>query len=293
MKYIPFIMIMAMIAWGSNWVSAKILMNYLNVYELIFWRFLLAAIFLFFIIIYLKFSFKISFKEFVYSVLSAVILGIYNYFFFLGDHFGSAALGGVLVTTLNPLITFLFVAYLYKKRLKNYEITALILGIIGSFIIIKIWNFSFDKGVMFFILASFTWPFLTILSSKIKNENSLVFSFYMFLFTSFIMFFIFLKGKIILPDMDFKGYFNLFALSIYGTSFATAAYFLGSSVLGSKKASSYIFIVPFSAVLFSALFFNEKIDLFIVIGGIISLSAVYLLNGYNFFKGGIFEKFKK
>ena len=292
MKYIQFFMIMAMIAWGSNWISAKILMSYMDVYELIFWRFLLAFISLFLILLFLKVSFLINLKEIFYAFLSAVILGIYNYFFFLGDHLASAALGGVLVTTLNPIITFLIIALLNRKRLKRYEIISLILGVTGSFLIIKIWNFSLNKGVVFFLLASFTWPLLTILSSKIEHKNSLVFSFYMFLFTTLIIFFIFLKGKIAIPQMDIKGYFNLFALSIYGTSFATAAYFLGSSILGGKKASSYIFIVPLSAVIFSSIFFNERIDLFLVIGGIISLSGVYLLNGFNLLKGGLIEKFK-
>jgi len=109
----------------------------------------------------------------------------------------------------------------------------------------------------------------------------------MFLFTTLIIFFVFLKGKIAIPQMEIKGYFNLFALSVYGTSFATAVYFLGS-----KRASSYIFIVPLSAVIFSSIFFNGKIDLFLVIGGIISLSGVYLLNGFNLLKGSLIEKFK-
>ncbi len=277
-----FLLVLAMVAWGSNWVSAKILMNSFTALDLIFWRFFLAAVGLLIILLGFGISLKLSVKDFLKSFLSSVFLALYNLFFFLGDHFASASLGGVLVTTLNPAVTFFIISRLYKKKLSQKEIFALVLGALGSVLIIKIWQFdlSFNKGVLFFLICAFIWPVLTIISSNIKKENSLSFSFYMFLFTSLIM--LFFVKKIELPPFDVKIYFNLFALSIFGTSFATAAYFLGSSILGSKKASAYIFIVPLTSVVFAFFFLKEKIDIFMIIGGIISIMGVYMLNGYEF-----------
>ena len=276
-----FLLILAMVAWGSNWVSAKILMNYFNAANLIFWRFLLAGIGLLVILIMFKTSLKISFKNLFISFFSAVFLSLYNLFFFLGDHFASAALGGVLVTTLNPIVTFLIFALINKKKVTKKEKFALFLGAIGSILIIQIWKFdlSFNKGILFFILAALTWPVLTLISSNIKKEDSLSFSFYMFIFTSIITLFFIKHFEI--PPFNLKIYVNLFALAIFGTSFATAAYFLGSSVLGGKKASAYIFIVPLTSVFFAYVFLNEKIDFFMIIGGIISIIGVYILNGYE------------
>lgn len=276
-----FLLVLAMIAWGSNWVSAKILMNYFNAANLIFWRFLLAGIGLLVILIMFKTSLKISFKNLLISFFSAVFLSLYNLFFFLGDHFAFAALGGVLVTTLNPIVTFFIFALINKKKITKKEKFALFLGVAGSILIIQIWKFdlSFNKGILFFILAALTWPVLTLISSNIKKENSLSFSFYMFMFTSIITLF-FIKNFEI-PPFNLKIYLNLFALAIFGTSFATAAYFLGSSVLGGKRASAYIFIVPLTSVFFAYIFLNEKIDFFMITGGIISIIGVYILNGYE------------
>ncbi len=276
-----FLLILAMIAWGSNWVSAKILMNYFSAGELIFWRFLIASFSLLIVLVIFKISLKLSFKNIIISILSAVFLSLYNLLFFLGDHLASAALGGVLVTTLNPIVTFLIIAFLNKKILSKKEIFALFLGAIGSIFIIKIWQFdiTFNKGILFFILAALIWPLLTIISSNIEKENSLTFSVYMFLFTAIITYFF--VNKTIVPSFDFKITFNLLALSVFGTSFATAAYFFGSSVLGGKRASTYIFIVPLTSVLFAVLFLNEKIDIFMIIGGIISIIGVYILNGFE------------
>ncbi len=277
-----FLLIFAMVAWGSNWVSAKVLMNAFTALDLIFWRFLLAAFGLLIILLIFRISLKLSFKDYLKSFVSSVFLSLYNLFFFLGDHFASASLGGVLVTTLNPIVTFFIISRIYKKKLTKKEILALILGAIGSILIIKIWRFdlSINKGILFFLICALLWPVLTIISSNVKKENSLSFSFYMFLFTSLITMF-FLK-KIDFPSFNVKIYFNLFALSIFGTSFATAAYFLGSSILGSKKASAYIFIVPLTSVIFAFMFLKEKIDIFMIIGGIVSITGVYMLNGYEF-----------
>ncbi|WP_024791059.1 MULTISPECIES: DMT family transporter [unclassified Lebetimonas] len=282
MKNLSLMLYLAMFAWGSNWVSAKILMDYFNAYELIFWRFFIAAFGLFFVIIYMKISFKIDKREIFYSFICSIVLCLYNYFFFLGDHFGNASLGGVLVTTLNPVLTFFALAMIAKKALKKSELLALILGVFGSFLIIKIWRFNLnDKGIVYFLLATVTWVILTIVSSKIKKENSLVFSFLMFLFSTVFIYLTFLKLKIPRLDIDLKGWVNLLSLSVFGTTFATAAYFYASSVIGGKRASAYIFLVPFSAVILSWIFLKEKIDIFVIIGGIISLTGVYILNGYS------------
>jgi len=52
-----------MVAWGETWVSAKILNGYLNINELIFWRFLFASIRMLGVLLFLRISFKESLKE--------------------------------------------------------------------------------------------------------------------------------------------------------------------------------------------------------------------------------------
>jgi len=274
-KLLLFLMIMAMIAWGETWVSAKILNSYLPSSELVFWRFLFTAIGLLPLVFYFKD--KVDLKL---AFISGILLFFYNLFFFLGTKYGLASIGGVLVTTLNPIVTFILIALLYRKKLKKIEIFGLILGFLGSFLILGFWKFGseiFNKGNIFYILASFTWPILTIVSSK-NRSNAITFSFFMFVFTSLISL-IFLGFKVHnIFKLDFKFWLNMFLLSFYATSFATTIYFLGVKRLGSKIASAFFFLVPVSAIVFSTVFLKEKITLNLVIGGILSIMAVYLIN---------------
>jgi drug/metabolite transporter (DMT)-like permease len=48
--------------------------------------------------------------------------------------------------------------------------------------------------------------------------------------------------------------------------------------LGSQRAAAFIFTVPVSAMLFSALLLGEEFDGFIIVGGVFSVTAVYLIN---------------
>jgi drug/metabolite transporter (DMT)-like permease len=170
--------------------------------------------------------------------------------------------------------------------LRQDEWFALILGALGTLIILKIWNYGLDMwrqpGVVYFILAAATWPWITILSSRFKKGSPLVLSFYMFLITALGDWALFLNFHIpTLSTFHTLQWLNLLSLSLYGTTFGTSVYFLAASRWGGAKASGYFFLVPFSAALFAAIFLHEEIGLYTVFGGLFTLLAVYQINGYN------------
>ena len=55
-------------------------------------------------------------------------------------------------------------------------------------------------------------------------------------------------------------------------------YFFASSKIGAIKASSYIFVVPLTAIIFSKIILNEQILPTTILGGMLSISAIYLIN---------------
>lgn len=77
-------------------------------------------------------------------------------------------------------------------------------------------------------------------------------------------------------DLVFWG--NLFFSATITTSLATTFYFVATSRIGASKASSFIFMVPFSAALGSWIFLNEVIEIHTIIGGLLGIAAVYILN---------------
>ena len=278
-------MVFAMITWGYSWVGAKILGPYGHVSTKIFLRFFFASIALIPILLKYRIPFRIDKKGFIFILWNSISLCSYNYFYFKSTHMGLAGVGGVLVTTLNPILTSLFVfSFLDRSSAKLKEFVGLIMGLTGGSIIMRLWEMDIalmiSSGNIFYILASCSWVSVTIASQKSKTHiHFLTYSFWSFLSASlFSLSFCEIESISQTINYDSIYWLNIFLLSILVMSFANTMYFFASSKIGAVKASSYIFVVPLTAIIFSKIILNEQVLYTTVLGGILSVVAVYLIN---------------
>jgi len=278
----------AMIGWGASWVNAKVLSHYINAYDMIFFRFFITAVGMIPIILYFKESFKIDIKSFLVATFGALVFIFYMKYYFLGTKYGTASLGGAFVTTLVPILTYLFLALLKEKRLQKKDYFALGLGALGVLTMLNFWSFNLKEILvvqnLYFILASLLWPVFTIISSKAKSVSPLVYSFYLYIITITIdgLFFVDFKS-IEYQSFDFYFWINLLVLSIVSSVYSNTIYFIGIKKLGAGNVSTFIFLVPFSAIVLSAIFLHEHIGISIIIGTILTLWAIKILNNIKFF----------
>jgi len=278
-------MVFAMITWGYSWVGAKILGPYGHVSTKIFLRFFFASIALIPILLKYHIPFKIDKKGFMFILWNSISLCSYNYFYFKSTHMGLAGVGGVLVTTLNPILTSLFVfSFLDRSSAKLKEFVGLIMGLTGGGIIMRLWEMDIalmiSSGNIFYILASCSWVSVTITSQKSKNHiHFLTYSFWSFLSSSLLsLSFCEIESISQTINYDWIYWLNIFLLSIVVMSFANTMYFFASSKIGAVKASSFIFVVPLTAIIFSKIILNEQVLYTTVLGGVLSVIAVYLIN---------------
>ena len=278
-------MVFAMITWGYSWVGAKILGPYGHVSTKIFLRFFFASIALIPILLKYHIPFRIDKKGFIFILWNSISLCSYNYFYFKSTHMGLAGVGGVLVTTLNPILTSLFVfSFLDRSSAKLKEFVGLIMGLTGGGIIMRLWEMDIalmiSSGNIFYILASCSWVSVTITSQKSKNHiHFLTYSFWSFLSSSLLSFsFCEIESISQTINYDWIYWLNIFLLSIVVMSFANTMYFFASSKIGAVKASSFIFVVPLTAIIFSKIILNEQVLYTTILGGILSVVAVYLIN---------------
>ena len=283
-------MVFAMIFWGASWISTKVLTNYINEYELVFLRMGICFITLFPIIYFFKFSFKLDIKSFFLILIASLVLTSYSISMFIGLKHGSAGFGGALVTTLIPINTFIIVAILSRKTISLKHSFALLLGAFGVLNMLNIWNFNlneiFSKDTLYFLLSSILWPILTIITAKASKIHAFVFTFYTYIISSVVLILFFVDTSIFerVVAFDFIFWFNLFVITILSTTFATSIYFIGATKLGTKEVSSFIFLVPATALIIGAIFLGEKITLNTVIGTIFTIIAIYILNNLSFLK---------
>tara|TARA_R110002033_G_scaffold10172_8_gene33404 strand:- start:13939 stop:14838 length:900 start_codon:yes stop_codon:yes gene_type:complete len=283
------LMFLAMAGWGASWVSAKVLSAYINEYELVFFRNVFTIITLLPVLLYSKKSFHINLKSFILVVVASIVMIAYMKCYFLGTKFGTASLGGALVTTMIPINTFLIMALFFGRRIGKKDIFALVLGGLGVLTMLNIWSFSheqiFSQKNIYFVLASILWPILTIVSSKATKISPMVFTFYMYVISTILVMIFFVD----VPNIDYKAFdwifwLNVLSISVISTTFATTIYFVGIEKLGTNEVSSFIFLVPLFAIILSVIFLKEHISLTIIIGTILTLIAVKILNNIRIFK---------
>ena len=270
-----------MISWAIAWTNAKIVGEYLSFYNLIFFRFLLGFISLLPFLMYNKKNLP-SLKAYKYIIIPSILFFIYNIAFFKGTYFGEAGRGAILVTTLNPLFTLLIISFIRKKIIFK-EVLGIIVGLFGGLIIMDVFKYGFDiifdiKNI-YFLICAFTWGVMTVfIDLAQKKINPYIFISLCYFFTMVISWFFTDFRLIDLSLLDFRFYFNFFLVSIAAMSFGTSVYMYSTSIIGPIKASVFIFSVPFLAMGTSFVFLNEIFSLNTMVGGLISLIAIYIVN---------------
>ena len=284
-----FMMVLAMAGWGASWVNAKVLSSYINEYEMMFLRNFFTIITLAPILVITKKYFYSNTKSLILAFIAAIVMIVYLKFYFLGVKFGTASLGGALVTTLIPINTFILMALVFGKKLEKKDVFALVLGMFGVLTILNIWTFSFEEIFtehnLYFLAASILWPIFTIISSKSTKTSPLVFSFYMYVFMTILLLIFFVEPvKMNYASFDWIFWANILCVAVVSTTFATSIYFIGIEKLGTNEVSSFIFLVPFFAISLSVIFLKEHISYSIIFGTIMTLIAVKILNNIQIFK---------
>jgi len=281
-KRLYFIMSVAMFSWAIAWTNAKIVNEYLSFYNLIFLRFLIGFISIY-PFIYRKDNIKIlTFKNLKFIIPCSIIFYIYNLSFFMGTHYGYAGKGAVLVTTLNPIITFIIMLFI-NKRINRKEVFGISLGLLGGLFIMNI----FKEGVLhifhlnniFFLICAVTWGINTVITNYgQKKINSYQFIFYCYLLTTIISIPFTSISEINLINLNMRFYTNFLLVSLGAMSFGTSVYLYATPRLGPIKASAFIFSVPFLALGTANIFLNEPLSYNVIIGGALSLLAIYIIN---------------
>ncbi len=277
-------MVISMIIWGGSWVSAKVMAERLSPEVLSFWRFFLSFVSFIPMLIVLRKPLVISVRGTIYSALGAFFISAYMYYFFRGLEHGLAGAAGVLVTSLMPLMTLLLSLVLLGRKTKQRDLSGLVLGMAGAAVLLRLWTFDthdlFQSGNLFFVLCSALWALVTICSQRASETVSpYIFSFLTYgISTLFFLPSALSENVMAIFNQDAIFWVNLIFLAVISSNFATTIYFIAAERLGSYRTSSFVFLVPSSAMLLSWIFLGEVPQPSTLIGGTIAISAVYLIN---------------
>ncbi|MBU1658503.1 DMT family transporter [bacterium] len=277
-----YLLVLAMLLWGGGWSALKILTYNLPLDVIIFWRFFIMSISFLPIVYFMKKPLLINKGSIKYVLGSSVLNIAFMAFSYLGVKYGLAGSGGVIITTLSPVMTFLLIAVIFKKRLKNSQYFGLFLGVIGGAIMLQIsdMNLFLNGSNIYFLLCALVWAGVTLLSQHSHKYIHPVHYSFLISIVATISTFMYAYDSNLLSVFNEGTTFwiAMIYIAVLGQSVATTIFFMASGKLGSEITSSFMFLVPIFALLIAWIVLDESVQTHVLMGGIISLLAVYFIN---------------
>ena len=275
-------MILAMFFWGSGWSALKVLTYELPMEVVVFWRFFFMTLAFIPVLIYFKKPLTLDFGALKYALSSAVLNVSFMFSSFYGIKYGLAGAGSVIITTLSPILTVLVMAVLFRKKLSTMQYFGLLLGLFGGYILLQLHDVAlfFHSANLYFVLCALIWAGVTILSQHShKHIHPIHYSFIISLVATIFMFgYAYDAPLLSVFEQEWQFWIAMLYLAIFGQTIATTIFFIASGKLGSEKTSSFMFLVPVFALLSASLLLGEPMQLHIIVGGLISMAAVYFIN---------------
>ena len=277
------LVIIGSVAYGFLPIFVKNIIPYnYSSLSIVFYRYLITAIFLFFIIIITKRSFKITKRQFV-ELLIFSIIGLGLTFFFLSQAllYISAGLTNMIHFGY-PVVVLLIMIFMYKEKINILKVLSMIFAIAGIVLLTKIVEVGSFLGVIYALITTITYGVYIVANKKcsFSNLDTLVSLFYMSLMVSVIFFIAGIFTNSLQPLNNLYVFYNFALISLICTIFSLGLLLYGVKKLGSSLASILNMFEPTTTVIASIFIYKEPLTINIAIGSVlIILSTIIMVIG--------------
>jgi drug/metabolite transporter (DMT)-like permease len=191
-----------------------------------------------------------------------------------------------IIATLVPLFIALFSVWLSEcAKITRWMFVGLLIGFVGVLTIFYDYldlfkNTSFITGISLAFISTLAWSFGTVYTAKQKTSIPILFnvSLQMLAGGSVMLVLCFVSGQYInLANATNATWYALLYLIFFGSLLAYSAYVIAFTKLPSTLASIYAYINPLVAILLGWLLLQEKMNVHMIFGTLITLGGVYLV----------------
>lgn len=271
--------------WGTTWLASKEGVKHMPAIQLASIRQIIAGT-LYIIFFLLKGARWPRGKEWwIVVVLSFFNFAMSNGLSTWGVKYISAGLGSIMSATF-PLWIVVIGLFSSKEKIPAKAIAGLILGFSGVCVIFyehfnDFFNADFRFGILLSLIATWTWAFGTVYTKQQAANFNPYFSLGLQMLISGITLFTItnISGNAVpLDAIPWKSWAAIGYLIIFGSLLGFISYLYALQNLPTGQASIYAYINPIVAVLCGWLIFDERLTIFIGIGGVVAILGVYIVN---------------
>ncbi|MEZ4840763.1 MAG: DMT family transporter [Flavobacteriaceae bacterium] len=276
--------------WGFTAVLGALIT--INAIPLVWYRVLLASLFILLFIFIRKSSLKISLRSLMKFLFGGAIIGLHWITFFYAIKVSNVSITLATMST-GALFTTLLQLLLFKEKIIKYELIFGLLAIVGLFMIFNA-ETGFTVGIIYALISSFLSASFAILNAEmVKTHEAITISFYELFFATLFITVILLFNNAFTVDF-FKLQINDWLYLIILSSVCTAYAFVASTkVLKSVSPFTMMLTInlePVYGILLALLIFRSKevMDVNFYIGAVLILVTV-ILNGLIKYRPTIFQ----
>ncbi|MDA8196236.1 MAG: DMT family transporter [Actinomycetota bacterium] len=260
---------------GLGFPAGKILLRTIPPVALVAWRFIAASLFVAAVARLVdrgRHRVPVGKVALIGALQTAAVMGL----LYTGMKDLSGGTSAILLFT-NPIWVGAISPIFLKDKLTATKVISLILGFIG--IVVLLGGISSSKSLVpvFMVLgASLAWAASTIISKKLPTETSSwwVSAYQMGLGGILLLLLSLLLHQNYPVSQSASQWFWMFVLTIPCTALGFGLWQFGLRHGDATRASTFLFLVPFFAVVLSTLILREKIALYEAIGAVLIIGAL-------------------
>lgn len=260
------------VVWGSGFVVTDIGLDYLNAYQLMAGRFVLAAILL---IILFGYKFKKITKRVIWK---GAILGAILYTGFVLQTVGleyTTPSKNAFLTAVNVLIVPLIAYAVYKRKVDRFEVIGAITALIGIGLLSLQSSFTMNIGDILTLLCAIAFAFDIFYTNKfVQNEDAILLTIIQFISAAVISaLFVLVRGDIP-TTIEPGGMFSIVYLAVFSTIVAYLFQNIAFKYTSATQGAIILSMEAFFGMVFSVVFLHEVLTGRMVIGAALILVAI-------------------
>jgi drug/metabolite transporter (DMT)-like permease len=280
-----FALALVCVLWGTTWIASKEGVRHMPALQLAAIRQLIAGALYVGFFVYKGIPLPKGKEWTPVLVLSFLNFIMSNGLSTWGVKYISAGLGSIM-GAIFPLWLVIIGLFVSKEKIPQRALIGLLLGFAGVCVIFyeHLQDFfipDFRFGIILSLIATWTWAFATLYTKQQAARFNPYFSLGLQMLISGICLYTFtsLTGNTIpITQIPWQSWASIGYLILFGSLIAFICYLYALQNLPTEQASIYAYVNPMVAVLCGWLIFNEKVTIFITVGGLVTLLGVYLVN---------------
>lgn len=193
---------------------------------------------------------------------------------------------GAIIGAIFPLWLVVIGLFTSKGKMPVMAIVGMMLGFGGVCIIFydhlnEFLDPQFRWGILLSVIATWTWAIATLYTKKTASSFNPYFSLGLQMVISSVVLYTFstATGRAIpITTIPWQAWTAIAYLVIFGSLIAFVCYLYALQNLPTEQASIYAYINPIVAVVLGSIIFDERLTVYLAIGGLVTLFGVYLVN---------------